>query len=275
MPRPTKEFGGQIVFTCTRGDFNQLCLVNRDGSDYAQLTDMAASNYYPVFTLDGGSLLFASNRNGPFDFYLLTFAQKQIVQITNNVGNVISPDYSPDGRQIVFANKVGENITAIWMVNADGLNPRLVYTGARDIVAVAWSPNGEKIAYAMSVGIPQEYEIYTMDVNGRNHLKISQGLQGIGGSVDWSLDSKNILIYAGAFGDKDIFRIDSETGNFIQLTNGGNNAGASYSPDGNYIVFNSLRNDDQADLYIMRADGTNQVQLTNHPEPDWGARWID
>ena len=83
-----------------------------------------------------------------------------------------------------------------------------------------------------------------------------------------------ILSKTGAFGDKDIFKIEVATGNFVQLTNGGNNAGASYSPDGNYIVFNSLRNDDQADLYIMRADGTNQVQLTNHPEPDWGARWV-
>lgn len=275
LPRPTKPFGGQIAFTCTRGDYNQICIVNRDGSGYTQLTDMEASNYYPVFTPDGSSLLFASNRNGPFDFYLLAFSQRKTLQITNNVGNVISPDYSPDGRQIIFANKVNESPTAIWMVNADGLNPRLVYTGARDIVAVAWSPNGEKIAYAMSNGIPLEYEIYTMDSNGRNHLKISQGLQGIGGSVDWSLDSQYVLIYAGPFGDKDIFKIEAATGNFVQLTNGGNNAGASYSPDGNYIVFNSLRNEDQADLYIMRADGTNQVQLTNHPEPDWGARWID
>jgi Tol biopolymer transport system component len=274
-PRPTKEFGGQIAFTCTRGNYNQVCIVNRDGSGYTQVTDMEASNYYPVFTPDGSSLLFASNRNGPFDFFLLVFSQREIIPITNNVGNVISPDYSPDGRQIVFANKVGDNPTAIWMVNADGLNPRLIYTGARDIVAVAWSPNGEKIAYAMSMGVPQEYEIYTMDVNGRNHLKVSQGLLGIGGSVDWSLDSRSLLIHAGPFGNKDIFRIDAETGDFTQLTNGGNNAGASYSPDGNYIVFNSLRNDDQADLYIMRADGTNQVQLTNHPEPDWGARWID
>jgi len=275
LPRPTKEFGGQIVFTCTRGNYNQICMVNRDGSGYAQLTDMDASNYYGTFTPDGSALLFASNRNGAFDFYLLVFAQQEILQITNRIGNVISPDYSPDGRQIVFANKVGDNPTAIWMVNADGLNPRLVYTGVRDIVAVAWSPNGEKIAYAMSSGIPQEYEIYTMDVSGRNHLKISQGLLGIGGSVDWSLDSQHVLIHAGPFGNKDIFKIEAATGNFTQLTNGGNNAGASYSPDGNYIVFNSLRNNDQADLYIMRADGTNQVQLTNHPEPDWGARWVE
>lgn len=274
-PRPTKEFGGQIAFTCTRGDYNQLCLVNRDGSGYTQITDMEASNYYPVFTPDGTSLLFASNRNGPFDFYLLAFNRKEIIQITNNIGNVISPDYSPDGRQIVFANKVGENPTSIWIVNADGLNPRLIYAAPRDIAAVAWSPDGEKIAYAMSMGVPQEYEIFTMEANGRNHLKVSQGLLGIGGSVDWSVDGKSLLIHAGPFGNKDIFRIDAQTEEFVQLTNGGNNAGASYSPDGNYIVFNSLRNDNQADLYIMRADGTNQVQLTNHPEPDWGARWID
>src|SRR3990172_7174009 len=120
----------------------------------------------------------------------------------------------------------------------------------------------------MSVGIQQEYEIYTMDANGRNHLRISQGLRGIGGSIDWSPDSKYLLIYAGPFGDKDIFRIEAANGKFTQITDGGNNAGGSYSADGRYIVFNSLRNDDQADLYIMRADGENQTQLTNDPEPD-------
>jgi TolB protein len=273
IPRPTDPNGGRIAFTCTRGDYNQLCMINRDGTGLTQLSDMEASNYYPIFTQDGSALLFASNRNGPFDLYLLVFGEKQLVQITDDVGNVVSPSYSPDGRRIVFANQAGEGPASIWMVNADGLNPNLVYTGADDIVAAAWSPDGEKIAYAMSVGIPQEYEIFTMDTNGKNHLRISQGLQGIGGSIDWSPDGKSLLVYAGVYGDKNIFKIDVATGDYTQLTDGGNNAGASYSPDGRYIVFNSLRNDDQADLYIMRADGSNQVQLTNDPEPDWGPVW--
>lgn len=275
LPRPTDPHGGRIAFTCTRGDYNQLCMINRDGSGLTQLTDMDASNYYPAFTPDGSSLLFSSNRNGVFDLYLLLFSEKQLFQITENIGNVISPDYSPDGRRIVFANRAGEGPTSIWMVNADGLNPKLVYTGTGDIVAVAWSPDGERIAYAMSIGIPQEYEIFTMDTDGRNHVRISQGLQGIGGSVDWSPDGNFLLIHAGAFGNKEIFKVEVSTGNAIQLTDGGNNAGASFSPDGLYIVFNSLRNNDQADLYIMRVDGTNQVQLTNHPEPDWGPRWVE
>lgn len=275
IPKPTDPHGGRIAFTCTRGDYNQLCMVNRDGSGFTQLTDMEASNYYPIFTPDGGSLLFASNRNGAFDLYLLLFGEKQLFQITDNVGNVVSPDYSPDGRRIVFANRAGDGPTSIWMVNADGLNPRLVYTGTGEIVATAWSPNGERIAYAMSMGIPQEYEIFTMDVEGKNHVRISEGLQGIGGSLDWSPDGNFLLVYAGPFEDKDIFKLEVPGGKAFQLTNGGNNAGASYSPDGLYIVFNSMRNDEQADLYIMRADGTNQVQLTNHPEPDWGPKWVE
>jgi len=273
IPRPTDANGGRIAFTCTRGDYNQICMINRDGSGLIQLSDMDASNYYPVFTPDGASLLFASNRNGSFDLYLLLFGEKQLFQITENVGNVISPDYSPDGRRIVFANRASDGPTSIWMVNADGLNPHLVYAGTDTIVAVAWSPDGERIAYAMSVGVPQEYEIFTMNTEGKNHVRISQGLKGIGGSLDWSPDSKNLLVYAGAYGDKNIFKIEAATGNYTQITDGGNNAGASYSPDGLYIVFNSLRNNDQADLYIMRADGSNQIQLTNHPEPDWGAQW--
>jgi TolB protein len=154
------------------------------------------------------------------------------------------------------------------------LNPHLLYTGAGDIVAVTWSPDGERIAYAMNMGVPQEYEIFTMDENGRNHIRVSQGLKGIGGSLDWSPDGKWLLVYAGPFSDKDIYEIDPTNGNYVQVTHGGNNAGGSYSPDGKYIVFNSLRNNDQADLYVMNADGTNQIQLTNDPEPDWGANWI-
>lgn len=275
-PRPTLTHGGRIVFACTRGDYNQICIVNADGSDLAQLTDMEASNYYPIFSPDANSILYASNRIGMnFDFFILDFVKRESSQLTVNVGNVIAPDYSPDGRYIIFPNRVGENPIALWIVNADGLNPHLLYAGAGDIVAATWSPNGEKIAYAMNVGVPQEYEIFTMDANGRNHLKISQGLQGIGGSLDWSPDGASLLVYAGPFGDKDIFTINVGDGSYVQLTHGGNNAGASYSPNGEYIVFNSLRNNDQADLYIMKADGSALRQITNNPEPDWGANWIE
>jgi serine/threonine protein kinase len=273
VPQPIEPHSRRIVFTCTRGDYNHLCMIDEDGRNLQRLSDLEANDYYSSFSLDGNSVLFASNRNGVFDIFLMSFSERQLFQLTDHVGNVVSPDFSPDGRRIVFANRATNGSTSIWMVNSNGLNAHQVYAGINTIVATRWSPDGETIAYAMSIGIPNDYEIFTMDVDGKNHRRISQGLLGIGGSIDWSPNSRYLLVYAGPVGDKDIFQINVATGDSTQLTDGGNNAAASYSPDGEYIAFNSLRNNDQADIYIMNADGSRLRQLTDDPEPDWGPRW--
>ena len=49
-PTPTAtsaftSFGGRIVFTCTRAEINQICAVNADGTDYAQITDDFRNKY--------------------------------------------------------------------------------------------------------------------------------------------------------------------------------------------------------------------------------------
>ena len=74
-------------------------------------------------------------------------------------------------------------------------------------------------------------------------------------------------------GDKNIFLINVDAQTAVQLTNGGNNAACSFSPDGQWIAFNSLRNNDQADIFIMRPDGTDVRQVTTDPEPDWQPQW--
>jgi TolB protein len=112
-----------------------------------------------------------------------------------------------------------------------------------------------------------------LNVDGSDQRRLTNGLNGIGGSLGWSPDGGSILIYAGPVGDKDIYRVDVATGAAVQLTRGGNNAGPSYSPDGRYIAFNSSRNNAQADLFVMNADGSSQRQLTSDPEPDWQPRW--
>jgi TolB protein len=272
-PGPTREHGGRIIFTCTRGDYNQLCMIKADGTQYQQLTNTTANNYYPTFAPGGGMVVFASNRFGSFDLFLLILDSGSLSRLTDGIGNVVSPDFSPEGQKIVFANRAAEGPTAIWLVNRDGGNPKLLYAGPNTIVATAWSPKGDTIAFAMAVDLPTEYQIFLMNADGTNVRRISQGLQGIGGSIDWSPDSSNLLIYAGPPGDKDIFKLDIATGTATQLTHGGNNAASCYSPDGQYIVFNSLRNNDQADLFIMRADGSDVRQLTNNPEPDWQPFW--
>jgi len=273
-PVPTKEHIGRIIFTCTRGDYNQLCMINADGTGYLQLTDIEANNYYPVYSPLGGSVVYASNQNGGvFDLFLFVFEGSRLIQLTEQIGNVVSPSFSPDGSKILFANRASVGPTSLWTIDNTGENANLLYAGPNTIVSADWSPAGHTIAFAMAVDQPDAYEIFLMNEDGSNVRQLTRGLAGIGGSLDWSPDGKYLLIYAGPPGDKNIFRIDVEAQTATQLTNGGNNAACSYSPDGQWIAFNSLRNNDQADIFIMRADGSSMRQVTSDPEPDWQPQW--
>ena len=274
IPKPTKQNIGRIIFTCTRGDFNQLCIVNADGTGYQQITNVQAHNYYPVYSPLGGSMVYASNQNGGyFDLFLFVFEGSRLIRLTENIGNVISPSFSPDGQTILFANRAAEGPTSLWTVDQTGKNPKLLYAGPNTIVSADWSPDGATVAFAMAVDRPDAYEIFLMNADGTNVRQLTRGLEGVGGSLDWSPDGKYLLIYAGPAGDKNIFRIDVEAQTASQLTDGGNNAACSYSPDGQWIAFNSLRNNDQADLFVMRADGSSMRQITDDPEPDWQPQW--
>ena len=273
-PPPTKEHIGRIIFTCTRGDYNQLCLVYGDGTGYQQLSTLEANSYYPVYSPDGSSVVYSSNQNGGiFDLFMFTFEGSKLTQLTKSIGNVVSPTFSPDGKKILFSNRTGDGPTSLWTVDSTGENPDLLYTGPSTIVAVDWSPLGDQIAFAMSVDKPDSYEIFLMNADGSNVHQLTRGLPGIGGSVDWSPDGKFLAIYAGQPGDKNIFVVDIAAETAAQLTNGGNNGSPVFSPDGQWIAFISLRNNDQADIFIMRPDGSDVRQITDNPEPDWQPQW--
>ena len=274
LPKPTKPNIGRIIFTCTRGDFNQLCMVNADGTGYRQITNVQAHNYYPVYSPLGGSIVYASNQNGGFfDIFMFIFEGSRLIRLTENIGNVISPSFSPDGQTVLFANRAADGPTSLWTVDISGKNPQLLYAGPNTIVSADWSPDGKTIAYAMAVDRPDAYEIFLMNADATDVRQLTRGLEGVGGSLDWSPDGRFLLIYAGLPGDKNLFRIDVEAKTASQLTDGGNNAACSYSPDGQWIAFNSLRNDDQADIFIMRADGSSIRQITDNSEPDWQPQW--
>lgn len=275
MPAPTDVHGGHIVFTCTRHDVNQICMINADGTGYRQLTDEPDNSYYPAISPDGSEIVFATNKYDNFDLYMTLRGSSDLVQLTNNVGNLFSPSFSPDGRQIVFVNRAADGPSSLWVMGSQGEDPHLWYPAPNNIVAAAWSPDGQSIAFAMAADSQFTYEVFLLSAKDPAGAprRITRGLSGIGGSLSWSPDSKDLLIFAGPVQAREVYRLDVSTGAATQLTYGGNNAAAAYSPDGQFIVFNSLRNNDQADLYIMRADGHSMRQLTSFPEPDWQPKW--
>lgn len=58
-------------------------------------------------------------------------------------------------------------------------------------------------------------------------------------------------------------------GTGLQKLTNGDDTDPTWSPDGSKIAFNHFRND-RHEIWIMNADGTNQVYLTEGSMPDWG-----
>lgn len=283
LPAPTDVHGGKIVFTCTRDGINQICKIRADGSDYEQLTSGTTNSYYPAISPDGRHITYAVNLYDTFDLYRLSPGvvegprnpESRVKRLTDSIGNVFSPSYSPDGRQIAFANRVGEGPAGLWIMDDDGGEPHEIAAPPGAVVAAEWSPDARYIAVAAAVEETFSHQIFIIDLEtpGAQPRQVPSVLADIGGSLAWSPDQRNFLVFAGPAAAREIYRLDIATGQATQLTFGGNNASASYSPDGQNIVFNSLRNGGQADLYVMRADGHSTRQLTDDPEPDWQPKW--
>ncbi|MBN2549859.1 MAG: PD40 domain-containing protein [Anaerolineales bacterium] len=262
---------GKIVFTCTPEGFNQLCMLNADGSSYVRLTNRQYNDYYPSFAPDGRSITYVSNRHGQFAVYILDLVSLVESQITDmeELSSATAPEFSPDGSWIVFAMKVWDD-SSIWLVAPDGSDLHALTDKEHNEIDPTWSPDGHQIAFA---AVRNSYvELFVMNVDGSQIRQVTRDVPRIGGRSSWSPDGKRLVFYAGPKDDRDIYTIEIETGEVQRLTQGGNNTGPCYSPDGEWIIFSSSRDGDH-ELYLMRADGSGLRQLTANDYDDWQPRW--
>jgi TolB protein len=158
--------------------------------------------------------------------------------ITNNPAAIDDdPDWSPDGRKIVFTshaitdNHINSTTAEIYVINADGTGiPVRLTNNVEEERAPAWSPDGTRIAFMCRRG-GLDFEICVMNADGTSQVQLTDNTVG-------------------------------------DLT-------PSWSPDGQKIVFHRpVGGRGRFQLFLMNADGTSQMQLTFPPGlngfPSWG-----
>ncbi|MGA7675098.1 MAG: hypothetical protein WCA78_08640 [Rhizomicrobium sp.] len=210
----------------------------------------------------------------------------EILDIATNARRVVfraathieAPNWSRDGKFFVF--------------NSEGRLYRLGRDGGEPVRIDTWplhrlnndhglSPGGSLIAVSDQSTADGLSRIHVLHIDGRVPRLITEEAPSYWHG--WSPDGLTLAYVAARGGGKDlnIYTVPAAGGAERRLTDApGLDDGPDYSPDGQFIYFNSMRSGNMK-LWRMRADGGAPEQLTfeddtrdwfPHPSPD--GKWI-
>lgn len=200
----------------------------------------------------------------------------------------MAPRWTPDDQSIVVGVGGGfqtrDKPARVVMMRADGSNVRTL-ASAPGAGFPSISPDGKRLVFRVWGPGPGErgLRVLTLETGAITRLTSSEYDTFPG----WSPTGDIIAFSSWRNNDYDIFTIRPDGTALKQLTTAhGNDAHSSWSPDGRFLMFSSSRLGfkDEAPLYdgqpqpygeifVMRADGSDQRQLTDNQWEDGPGTW--
>jgi TolB protein len=136
--------------------------------------------------------------------------------------------------------------------DADGQNMRNALNSSEPIISVAWSPDGQKIAYVSFEDRKPVVYVHEL-VTGRRIVLSNE--RGNNSAPSWAPDGKSLAVSLSKDGNTQIYRVNADGSNLRRLTQGNTiDTEPQFSPDGKFIYFTSDRGGNPQ-IYRMNADG--------------------
>lgn len=164
-PAPSPD--GKLVAFTGLGidtDHQDIWVMNSDGSNARPLTKTTMGSttrngqkitwsVHPSWTPDGKKLAYASTQSGSTQIWTMNADGSGATQIT--AGNAPDspdsnvPEYSLDGKSIVFWSGYETEYGDIWVMDADGTSPRRITNEPENVNAdnPTWSPDGQQVIF--------------------------------------------------------------------------------------------------------------------------------
>ncbi len=232
-----------------------------EANAYERLTEGGAKELWAMWSGDGKSLYYVSDRSGAQNIWTrpLKGPAKQLTQFKD--GRVLFPTLSYDGKTMVFERDFG-----IWKLDTasnQASEIKITRRGAASAASVehltlnqfndlALSPDGKKVA------LIARGEVFAASAkDGGEATRVTQ-TAAPESHVIWSADSKKIVYVSARDGAPHIFSYDFTQNQETQLTSGaGSDTLPAISPDGKMIAF--IRN--AQELRVIDVESKQERQL--------------
>jgi len=230
--------GKEIVFASRRGGSNYgLWKISTTDGVLERLTANERDIYSPAISRQGNRLSYTQSMSDA-NVWQLDLAKnkpqdQQLHQLIASTLEENGPQYSPDGKRIVFASRRSGSFE-IWICDADGRNPRqLTNIGGALTGTPRWSPDSRQIVFDSWLG--GNAAIYIVNADGGVARRLtSDGDEDI--TPSWSRDGRWIYFGCTRSGSMQIWRVPAEGGAATQVTRHGGFEGFE-STDGQYFYY--------------------------------------
>ncbi len=226
----------QIVFARIVSGIRQVFKMDVDGSNQTQLTtDLNSSSIHPVWSPDGATIAFATNRTGTGGFQIWTMnpdGTNQVNRTNDGVGGNDYPAWSPDSSKIAF-QRLNVSKTDVWVMAADGSGQTNLTntTGFFFNGNPSWSPDGTMITFGSTRD--GNSEVYKMTSTGASQTRLTNNAANDGAPA-WSPDGELIAFQSTRQGGSfKIFTMETDGSNQTQLLRQGFSSytNPQWSPD--------------------------------------------
>jgi Tol biopolymer transport system component len=130
-------------------------------------------DFRPRVSPDGTRILFGSDREDPsLDLWVLDLVTNELTNLTAGQGGLeMNGDWSPDGTMIAYARANATDLD-VWVMNADGSEPRLLVGGPGNQDSPSWSPDGSMLVY---VSDDPASHLWLVDADGSDPTQLTDG----------------------------------------------------------------------------------------------------
>jgi Tol biopolymer transport system component len=268
--------GTKITFNSQEED-DEIYVINTDGSGLMNLTNNEVNDYAESWSPDGTKIIFTSEVEHKEyimqEIYITDADGSNRTKITNYPSYERIPFWSPDGSKIGFASW-GYHSSFITIGDLDGTNQFQLenlkqYQG---IDYVNWSPDGTSIIFTAWITSRSLSNIYlTSLLDGLESINLTGDSEITERNAKWSPDGAKIpfeshrstMHLPESERYTNLFVMDYDGQNKINLTQGYEAMGGVWSPDGNKIAFiGNNETTNYPNIYVMNADGSDKIRLT-------------